>query len=86
MNENGQRYDGNQVPEQFVKHFQKFLGTASVVQSIEDRDDIFTNVLSNNVTEDMIKDVCESKIKEAMFAIADVKALGPDGFTACFFK
>ncbi|GKC34597.1 RNA-directed DNA polymerase, eukaryota, reverse transcriptase zinc-binding domain protein [Tanacetum coccineum] len=40
--ENGIRYDGDEVPEQFVKHFEQFLGCKRPVQSIGDRDDLFT--------------------------------------------
>lgn len=53
------------------------MGTASVVQSIEDAEED---------AEEMIQGVCDGEIKKAMFDIADVKAPGPDGFTACFFK
>nr|GFB61157.1 reverse transcriptase domain, reverse transcriptase zinc-binding domain protein [Tanacetum cinerariifolium] len=34
----------------------------------------------------MVAEVQNEDIKKALFDIADVKALGPDGYTACFFK
>ncbi|GJW92195.1 RNA-directed DNA polymerase, eukaryota, reverse transcriptase zinc-binding domain protein [Tanacetum coccineum] len=46
----------------------------------------FTNSLTSNKAEDMIKDVTDLEIKNAMFGIGDSKAPGPDGYTACFFK
>ncbi|GJW82256.1 RNA-directed DNA polymerase, eukaryota, reverse transcriptase zinc-binding domain protein [Tanacetum coccineum] len=45
--ENGVRYEGNQVPCQFVKHFQNFLGKEVMAKSIEDRNDIFTCTLTS---------------------------------------
>ncbi|GJV34890.1 RNA-directed DNA polymerase, eukaryota, reverse transcriptase zinc-binding domain protein [Tanacetum coccineum] len=46
----------------------------------------FTNSLTGNKAEDMIKDVSDLEIKNAMFGISNSKAPGPDGYTACFFK
>ncbi|GJX69516.1 RNA-directed DNA polymerase, eukaryota, reverse transcriptase zinc-binding domain protein [Tanacetum coccineum] len=85
-NEAGVRFEGDQVPQQFVKHFQDFLGKETIVKSIEDRDDLFTCTLTDDEACTMIKEVSNEEIKKAMFDIADVKAPGPDGFTACFFK
>ncbi|GKB83822.1 RNA-directed DNA polymerase, eukaryota, reverse transcriptase zinc-binding domain protein [Tanacetum coccineum] len=85
-NEAGIRFDGDQVPEQFVKHFQEFLGKEVTVKSIEDRDDLFTCKLTEEEALSMIKEVSNDEIKKAMFDIADVKARGPDGYTICFFK
>ncbi|GJS20997.1 RNA-directed DNA polymerase, eukaryota, reverse transcriptase zinc-binding domain protein [Tanacetum coccineum] len=85
-NEAGIRFDGDQVPEQFVKHFQEFLGKEVTVKSIEDRDDLFTCKLTEEEALSMIKEVSNDEIKKAMFDIADVKARGPDGYTTCFFK
>nr|GEX98768.1 retrotransposable element Tf2 [Tanacetum cinerariifolium] len=61
-------------------------GKESMVRSIEDMDDLFTCKLTNDAALMMIEDVSNAEIKRAMFDIADVKASGPDGFTACFLK
>lgn len=84
--ENGQRFEGDKVPEQFVKNFEQLLGCAVNVQSIEDRDDIFTCTLNEEEAAVMVQDVTNSEVKKAMFDIANIKAPSPDGFTACFFK
>lgn len=34
----------------------------------------------------MVKEVTNEEIKNSMFDIANIKAPGPDGYTACFFK
>ncbi|GKG08332.1 hypothetical protein Tco_0334164, partial [Tanacetum coccineum] len=57
-----------------------------MVKPMVDMDDIFTCKLSKDEALLMIRGVTNAEIKRAMFGIADVKALGPDGFTACFFK
>ncbi|GJT26179.1 RNA-directed DNA polymerase, eukaryota, reverse transcriptase zinc-binding domain protein [Tanacetum coccineum] len=36
------KYEGDKVPKQFVKHFEQFLGKEVHVQSIKNREDIFT--------------------------------------------
>ncbi|GKA92743.1 RNA-directed DNA polymerase, eukaryota, reverse transcriptase zinc-binding domain protein [Tanacetum coccineum] len=80
------RYEGNQVPSQFVRHFQNFLGKEVMAKSIEDKNEIFTCTLTNEEAILMVTEVKNEEIKKALFDIADVKALGPDGFIACFFK
>ncbi|GJT02743.1 RNA-directed DNA polymerase, eukaryota, reverse transcriptase zinc-binding domain protein [Tanacetum coccineum] len=82
----GRRYYGEDIHEQFLKHFRIFLGTGSAVQQMEDTDDMFTNKLTKEEANKMIKEVTYMEIKQAMFDIDDAKAFGPDGFTSCFFK
>ncbi|GKC52243.1 RNA-directed DNA polymerase, eukaryota, reverse transcriptase zinc-binding domain protein [Tanacetum coccineum] len=49
-------------------------------------EDLFSNVLSNDEAEEMIKEVSDKEIKVALFDIGDNKAPGPDGFSSVFFK
>ncbi|GKG20038.1 hypothetical protein Tco_0379839, partial [Tanacetum coccineum] len=83
--ENGIRYDGAQVAEQFVKHFQNFLGKAVAVEDFD-----LGSLKSKTVSEDdadlMIMNVSDVEIKEALFDICDNKAPGPNGYSAKFFK
>ncbi|GKD36245.1 RNA-directed DNA polymerase, eukaryota, reverse transcriptase zinc-binding domain protein [Tanacetum coccineum] len=44
--EDGNYYEGDKVPKQFVKHFQKFLGIPSNSSNIVMTDDLFCNVLT----------------------------------------
>ncbi|GKA36613.1 hypothetical protein Tco_0723178 [Tanacetum coccineum] len=44
--EAGTRYNDDQVPKQFVKHFQMFLGKEVLVKPMVDMDDLFTCKLS----------------------------------------
>ncbi|GKE49229.1 hypothetical protein Tco_1480487 [Tanacetum coccineum] len=84
--ENGNSYEKEEVPLQFVNHFQQFLGNLSSVVDLVLSDDLFSTVLTNADAEEMIKEVSEKEIKEAMFDIGDNKAPGPDGFSYVFFK
>ncbi|GKA67041.1 RNA-directed DNA polymerase, eukaryota, reverse transcriptase zinc-binding domain protein [Tanacetum coccineum] len=85
-NEEGVRFYGNDVPAQFVDHFQRFLGVESNTQSMDGMSDMFTTKLSREEANAMICPVSDMEIKQAMFDIDDDKAPGPDGFTSCFFK
>ncbi|GJR16523.1 hypothetical protein Tco_0799175 [Tanacetum coccineum] len=77
-------YEKEEVPLQFVKHFQQFLGNPSSVVDLALSDDLFSIVLTNADAEEMIKKVSEKEIMEAMFDIVDNKAPGPDGFSFVF--
>ncbi|PWA82932.1 reverse transcriptase domain, Reverse transcriptase zinc-binding domain protein [Artemisia annua] len=85
-NEEGERFEGEQVPAQFVKHFQNFLGKAVDVEPLDQS--IFQNAIkvSPEDADKMIKPVSDNEIKEALHDICDNKAPGPDGYTARFFK
>ncbi|GJS95239.1 RNA-directed DNA polymerase, eukaryota, reverse transcriptase zinc-binding domain protein [Tanacetum coccineum] len=84
--ENGNSYEKEEVPLQFVKHFQQFLGNPSSIVDLALSDDLFSIVLTNADAEEMIKEVSEKEIMEAMFDIGDNKASGPEGFSSVFFK
>ncbi|GKD83877.1 RNA-directed DNA polymerase, eukaryota, reverse transcriptase zinc-binding domain protein, partial [Tanacetum coccineum] len=84
--EEGKRYEGNEVGEQFVNHFKKFLGESIPVRKILDIDELFKAKLSQDEALSMIHDVSDAEIKRAMFQIDDNKAPGPDGFSSHFYK
>ncbi|GJZ33992.1 RNA-directed DNA polymerase, eukaryota, reverse transcriptase zinc-binding domain protein [Tanacetum coccineum] len=83
--ENGIRHDGAQVAEQFVKHFQIFLGKAVAVEDFE-LGSLKSKTVSEEDAEIMIMNVSDMEIKEALFDICDNKAPGPNGNSAKFFK
>ncbi|GJZ46112.1 RNA-directed DNA polymerase, eukaryota, reverse transcriptase zinc-binding domain protein [Tanacetum coccineum] len=80
----GVSYEGEDVPVQFVKHFDNFLGKTDQVTRVDDS--LFINTLSSDEANNMVCDVTESEVKEAMFDIESNKASGPDGYTSEFFK
>ncbi|GJX73970.1 RNA-directed DNA polymerase, eukaryota, reverse transcriptase zinc-binding domain protein [Tanacetum coccineum] len=85
-NEKGDCLEGSHIADEFVNHFHKFLGQSYPVVQLDSLGDIFTNFLTSNEAKDMVKDVTDLEIKNAMFGIGDSKAPGSDGYTACFFK
>nr|GEW58267.1 hypothetical protein [Tanacetum cinerariifolium] len=84
--EYGSRVEGDLVNGQFVKHFQNFLGTTYHVLPLSTMGNIVKLKLSEAEALDMIKEVSDIEIKEALFDIDSSKAAGPDGYTSCFFK
>ncbi|GJZ97390.1 RNA-directed DNA polymerase, eukaryota, reverse transcriptase zinc-binding domain protein [Tanacetum coccineum] len=82
----GSWFQGEDVAKQFVKHFETFLGNNNEVEEIDSPDELFSNKLTKDESEYMVRDVTDAEIKEAMFGIGNDKAPGPDGFTAMFFK
>ncbi|GJU37563.1 RNA-directed DNA polymerase, eukaryota, reverse transcriptase zinc-binding domain protein [Tanacetum coccineum] len=77
---------GDNVTNMFVSRFEKFLGTQDVVYEVEDADSLFTKRLDADKAMELIKDVTNEEIKEAIFSIEDNKASGPDGYSSKFFK
>ncbi|GJY36753.1 RNA-directed DNA polymerase, eukaryota, reverse transcriptase zinc-binding domain protein, partial [Tanacetum coccineum] len=59
------RYERDRVADQFVKHFEAFLGTTK---------------------HEMVKEISDKEVKEALFDIDGDKASRPDGFSSEFFK
>ncbi|GJV16863.1 hypothetical protein Tco_1362186 [Tanacetum coccineum] len=82
----GNMYEGDEVAEQFVRHLHKFLGEDVQVKHMENINIFIKNKLSEDEANEMVRDVSDANIKEAMFLIDGNKALGPDGFSSLFFK
>ncbi|GJZ13178.1 RNA-directed DNA polymerase, eukaryota, reverse transcriptase zinc-binding domain protein [Tanacetum coccineum] len=85
-NEEGVRFENDEVSVQIVKHFEEFLGKSSQVQKLSCRNDIFLKKLTFEEALKMVRPISDSKIKNAMFEIEDSKAPGPDDYTSRFYK
>ncbi|GJX25590.1 hypothetical protein Tco_0231886 [Tanacetum coccineum] len=68
----GNWFKGDNVTDQFVKHFEKFLGNNGETDQIDSSNDLFNNKLSKNEADFMVRDIS----KEAIFGIGDSKAPG----------
>ncbi|GKD43845.1 RNA-directed DNA polymerase, eukaryota, reverse transcriptase zinc-binding domain protein [Tanacetum coccineum] len=77
---------GFKITEEFVNHFDKFLGQSSPVAQLDTLGNIFTTSLTKSEAEAMVSDISDLEIKTAMFGIGDCKAPGLNDYTACFFK
>nr|GEX03803.1 RNA-directed DNA polymerase, eukaryota, reverse transcriptase zinc-binding domain protein [Tanacetum cinerariifolium] len=83
--ENGQRFENEEVANQFMKHFKSFLGIKDKPDELQ-YEGIFDKTVNSIDAEEMIAQINDTEIKNAIFDIEDDKAPGPDGFTAKFFK
>nr|GFA96863.1 putative RNA-directed DNA polymerase, eukaryota, reverse transcriptase zinc-binding domain protein [Tanacetum cinerariifolium] len=83
---NDTSFSGDNVGEQFVKHFVKLFGESKDVSPIQDHSSLFVNKLSQFDAKFMVRPIRCDKIKVAIFSMADDKSSGPYGFSAKFFK
>ncbi|GJW96848.1 RNA-directed DNA polymerase, eukaryota, reverse transcriptase zinc-binding domain protein, partial [Tanacetum coccineum] len=84
--ESGRRFEGDQVAQQFVKHFQNFLGNSTPMNKRIGTEELFKCKLSIKEAAFMVREVSSEEIKKTIFQIDDNKAPSPDGFTAHFYK
>ncbi|GKB53018.1 RNA-directed DNA polymerase, eukaryota, reverse transcriptase zinc-binding domain protein, partial [Tanacetum coccineum] len=62
----GKRFEGSEVAEQFVSHFQKFFGKSKEVEKVSDMERLLQNKLSNEDAAFMIREVCDEEIKSVV--------------------
>ncbi|GJY07295.1 hypothetical protein Tco_0374349 [Tanacetum coccineum] len=73
------------VPVAFIDHYSVFLGQQGTTGPLNITD-LFRTQLSHDEAEYMVREVSESKIRDAMFSMGDDKSPGLDGYSAAFFK
>ncbi|GKA28012.1 hypothetical protein Tco_0714180, partial [Tanacetum coccineum] len=84
--DDGNTFYREDIALQFVDHFKNFLGAGEDVFPIEDCNRLFVKKLDSIIATFMIRPILDEEIRDAMFGIKDVKAVGLDGFTSKFFK
>nr|GEV95499.1 reverse transcriptase domain-containing protein [Tanacetum cinerariifolium] len=67
-------FSGSGVWEQFISYFEQILGRIEVVDSIHDPSHLFTNKLSVEVVEFMVRPISKDEMKVALFSMEDDKA------------
>ncbi|KAL4560438.1 hypothetical protein LXL04_032589 [Taraxacum kok-saghyz] len=82
----GMVHGADKVADIAIDHFSDFLGKARDVAPITSPADLFTNRLSKDDADWMIRPIEDDEIKQAIFDIGNDKAPGPDGYTSVFFK
>nr|GEU76060.1 hypothetical protein [Tanacetum cinerariifolium] len=85
MNSKGVIYENEKVAEALVAHYEMFLGQHGTVIPLCDSN-LFQNHLDDVAAIEMIREVSDQEIKDAIFSMGNDKSLGPDGYTAAFFK
>ncbi|GJU43581.1 auxin efflux carrier [Tanacetum coccineum] len=81
----GNVFVNENVSTAFVNHYESFLGQEGITSPLN-TNNLFDKVLSSNMVDDMILNVSDKEIKDALFSMGNDKSPGPDGFTAAFFK
>ncbi|GJX81501.1 RNA-directed DNA polymerase, eukaryota, reverse transcriptase zinc-binding domain protein [Tanacetum coccineum] len=85
--EDGRRCENCDVADQFVKHFEGFLGINPPVTRLTVNDAyLFVKQILGAEAIFMKREINDEEIKIALFYIDDDKALGPDGYTSKFYK
>ncbi|GJT89947.1 auxin efflux carrier [Tanacetum coccineum] len=77
--------ENEMVADAFVSHYEAFLGQADVTNGFN-TNNLFKTCLGEHVALDMVRDISRQEVKEAVFSMSDDKSLGPNGYTAVFFK
>ena len=67
--EQGNRVEGDNVAMKFVEHFQCFMGKKDIVKELDYFEELFSAKLTESEALEMIKDVTNKEIKEAVFVI-----------------
>nr|GEU72208.1 hypothetical protein [Tanacetum cinerariifolium] len=81
----GMIYKNKRVVDAFVSHYAVYLGHEGITSCLNTQG-LFDQILDIDATVDMVKEVCDKEIKEAMFSMGNDKSPGLDGYTAAFFK
>ncbi|CAH1428537.1 unnamed protein product [Lactuca virosa] len=84
--EDGVVHGDDKVANISVAHFSDFLEKARDVDPLVSPNDLFSNTLTNEEVDWMVRPLEDKEIKQTMFDIGNDKAPGPDWFTSTFFK
>ncbi|GKF60968.1 hypothetical protein Tco_0177754, partial [Tanacetum coccineum] len=84
-NAEGVLFENDNVPNAFVTHYEMFLGHAGDMNEVN-LDNLFKSRINDLDALDMVREVTNKEVKDALFSMGDDKSPGPDGYTAAFFK
>ncbi|GFY86576.1 hypothetical protein Acr_05g0002150 [Actinidia rufa] len=76
----------HQVANAFLDFYKGLLGTSSPCSQLVNSILLDGEQVSEAQASDLIRAVSDEEIKSALFSIGDDKSLGPDGFSAYFYK
>nr|GEW30663.1 hypothetical protein [Tanacetum cinerariifolium] len=68
-NKEGNWFECDNVADQFLKHFEKFMGNNGETKQIDNAEDLFINKIPQNEIEFMFRDITDAEIKEEIFGI-----------------
>nr|GEV13307.1 putative reverse transcriptase domain-containing protein [Tanacetum cinerariifolium] len=79
-NSEGVVFDNNIVHVAFVKHYEMFLGQEGETSNFNYAN-LFNVRLNDQEAQNMVREISNQEVKDAIFSIGDDKSPGPDGFT-----
>nr|GEY62172.1 hypothetical protein [Tanacetum cinerariifolium] len=85
LNSNNVEVSGSMVPEVFVKHYEQFLGSDMECANLN-VEGLFFKTIHLLVAGNMVRNVTNKEIKDAMFDIGDEKPRVRTGLHPCFLK
>ncbi|GJZ20273.1 reverse transcriptase domain-containing protein [Tanacetum coccineum] len=77
-NTEGDIFENDTVPNAFVNHYEMFLGLACQTSTCNSLN-LFKACLNDQEALEMVREVSDKEIKDAMFSMGDDKSPGPDG-------
>ncbi|GJV70936.1 hypothetical protein Tco_1490931 [Tanacetum coccineum] len=84
-NSEGVLFENDKVTNVFLSHYEVFLGQAGNA-SVFNTSNMFGNKLDEAAAHDMVRNISNKEVKDAIFSMGNDKSPGPDGFMAAFFK
>nr|GEV20684.1 hypothetical protein [Tanacetum cinerariifolium] len=81
----GAVFQNKDVAKDFIQHYEVFLGQPGTTTDFN-INNLFPTKLNDNEALEMVRDISNQEVKSVMFSMGSDKSLGPDGFTAAFFK
>nr|GEW63851.1 hypothetical protein [Tanacetum cinerariifolium] len=85
MDAYGNVHHSTEVAKAFINHYELFLAQPGNTSAFN-TDNLFPTTLNGNEALNMVSDIISQEMKSAMFSMGNDKSLGPNGFTAAFFK
>ncbi|XP_011100436.1 uncharacterized protein LOC105178624 [Sesamum indicum] len=74
------------IAQDFVDYYTSLLSTEAHTLPVDDGVFEWGPILTSEHTVELCRAVTPLEVKDAIFHISDNKALGPDGYSSCFFK
>ncbi|XP_071727817.1 uncharacterized protein [Rutidosis leptorrhynchoides] len=82
----GNFVEGATAKNACVHHYEEFLGKAMQCDEIINPVSLFSRMVSEQKSAEMIRPVTPQEIKDAIFDIGDAKSPSPDGYSSSLFK
>ena len=86
MDDNGEWKEDNESMKQLIDNYFQYLFTAEVHVPNQEVPEKVKPKVSSYMNESLLAPYTEEEVRRALFSIGDLKAPGPDGLHAIFYK